>query len=387
MITFLIIAFVLSLFAPIYTYGVYPFILKFLACFTGKDYKVDESYRPTVSVIIAAYNEEKVIAEKIRNLYQLDYQSDKIEFIIGSDGSSDQTVAIAKSFSEIKNLKVLDLPRGGKVNALNALLEKATGDVLIFSDANTMYDSKAILNLVKYFTDTRIGCVSGQLRYKVDASSGIGAKSESAYWKYENWVKVLESKVGRLSGANGAIYAVRKGLINEIRKGIINDDFYIATCVLQSGYDVILNTEAIAFEEPNDEFDSQFKRHIRDGAGHYQAIAVFWKMLFLRKGSFVHISHRVIRWLVPFFMIIAFISNVMLIGQSGTIDVFLVVQVLGYLAVGIYYLMLKKSIRIKGVLGKFLNILFYFFLVNLALLLGFIRLVKKQQRATWETQR
>jgi biofilm PGA synthesis N-glycosyltransferase PgaC len=388
MITCLIIVFVLSLFAPIYTYAIYPFLLKFMAKFYRKDYKINESYRPTVSVIIAAYNEEKVIADKIRNLNQLEYPSDKIEFLIGSDGSSDRTVAIAKSFSQIKNLKVLDLPRGGKVNALNALLEKATGEILVFSDANTMYDFKAILNLVKYFTDNRIGCVSGQLRYKFDISAGLGAKSESAYWKYENWVKVIESRVGRLSGANGAIYAIRKGLITEVRKGIINDDFYIATYVLQSGYDVILNPDAIAFEEPNDEFESQFKRHIRDGAGHYQAIAVFWKLLFPRKGSFVHISHRVIRWLVPFFLIIAFISNAMMIGQSAIIDALLIVQILGYLAMGIYYLMLKKgTTQKKGVIGKLFNILFYFFSVNLALLLGFIRLVKKQQKATWETQR
>lgn len=385
MVTTLYIVLALSLFAPIYTYAVYPLLLKLMA---KKEYKVDETYRPIVSILVAAYNEEKVIKEKIINLSQLDYPADKIEFLIGSDGSSDRTVEIAEKHSHFSNLKVFDLPRGGKVNALNSMLKEAKGEVLVFSDANTMYDSKAIINLVKYFTDDRIGCVSGQLRYKIDESAGHGAKSESAYWKYENWVKVLESKIGRLSGANGAIYAIRKGLVKEIRKGIINDDFYVATYVLQSGYDVILETEAIAYEEPNDEFSGQFKRHIRDGAGHYQAIAVFWRMLFPRKGSFVHVSHRVIRWLVPFFLIIAFICNAALVGQSVFMAVLFACQVVGYLVMFAYYLGMKKGIAgNKGFIGKLLNIVFYFFSVNLALLLGFVRLIRKQQMATWETQR
>ena len=382
MITFLYIVLGLSLFAPIYTYTIYPILLKVIAVFIKREYKVDEDYRPFVSILIAAYNEEKVIKEKIINLSQLDYPADKIEFLIASDGSSDRTVEIAKNYSHIKNLRVLDLPRSGKVNALNIMLKEAKGEVLVFSDANTMYGSKAILNLVKYFTDDKIGCVSGQLRYKIDESAGYGAKSESAYWKYENWLKILESKLGRLSGANGAIYAIRKDLIKEIRRGIINDDFYIATHVLQSGYDVILETEAIAFEEPNDEFDSQFKRHIRDGAGHYQAIAVFWKMLFPRKGSFVYVSHRLIRWLVPFFLIAAFISNAALVGNTMFMTALFACQLVGYLAIWFYYLFTKKGFQ-----NKLLNIVFYFFLINISLLFGFFRLIRKQQKATWETQR
>jgi biofilm PGA synthesis N-glycosyltransferase PgaC len=388
MITFLYIVLILSLFAPIYTYAVYPLLLKLMAGFAKKDYTVDESYCPTVSILVAAYNEEKVIAAKILNFSQLDYPAEKIEFLIGSDGSTDRTVEIAKSYSHLKNLKVLDLSRGGKVKALNVLLKEAQGEVLVFSDANTIYDCKAILNLVKYFTDDRIGCVSGQLRYKVDESSGLGAKSESAYWKYENWVKVLESKLGGLSGANGAIYAIRKGLIKEVRNDIINDDFYMATSVLQLGYDVILETGAIAYEEPNDELQSQFKRHVRDGAGHYQAIAVFWRMLFPRKGSFVFVSHRMIRWLTPFFLIVAFIFNAMLVSQSVFTAILFILQTVGYLLMSIYYLATKKGMVGKeGIIGKLLNITFYFFLVNSALLLGFARLISKRQKTTWETQR
>ncbi len=382
------VVFAISLFLPIYTYAIYPFILKILAGFRKKKYIIDEQYQPYVSVLVAAYNEEKVIAGKIENMLLIDYPADKIEFLIGSDGSSDRTVEIARRYSHISNLRILDLPRGGKVNALNCMLKEANGDVLVFSDANTMYDSKAILNLVKYFIDERIGCVSGQVRLAVHEKSGMGARSENTYWKYENWVKVLESNIGRLSGANGAIYAIRKGLVPEIRKGIINDDFYVSTYILQAGYDVIFEDKAIAYEEPNDEFVSQFKRHTRDGAGHYQAIAVFWPMLFPRKGSFVHVSHRVIRWIVPFLLMIAFMSNTLLVAQSWFMLALFVCQVLAYLIlVGYYFAVVRRGGKLNGAVGKLISIIFYFMSVNLALFLGWIRLIRKQQKATWETLR
>lgn len=387
MIKALYIILALSFFAPVYTYVLYPFLLKLVTRFSIKEYEIDNKHRPYVSVLIAAYNEEKMIEEKILNLIKLDYPSDRIEFLIGSDGSSDKTVEFAKRYSHINNITIYDLPRGGKVNALNILLKKAKGEVLVFSDANTMYDPKAILELVKYFTDDRIGCVSGQLRYKIDGKSGQGAKSESTYWKYENWVKKLESKIGRLSGANGAIYAIRKGIISEIRKGIINDDFYVSTYVLQAGFDVIIEPNAIAYEEPNDEIDSQFKRHVRDGAGHYQALAFFWRMLFPRKGSFVFISHRVLRWLVPFFLLSALTCNALLVSQSLLMSILFAFQVVGYLTMILYYLPIRKGFKGKGIIIKVFNIVFYFLSVNLALLLGFLRLLMNRQKATWETQR
>ncbi len=372
----------LVFFLPIYTYFLYPLILKILNIFIHKRYRRDDSFQPSVSILIAAYNEEKVIAEKIRNLCISDYPENKIEFLIGSDGSSDRTVQIANKFSQIKNLKVFDLPRGGKVNVLNFLLKRATSEILVFSDANTMFDPQAIKKLVRNFADQRIGCVSGQVRLNLNADSGQGAKSESAYWKYENLIKTLESKTGRLSGANGAIYAIRNGLMNQIRKGIINDDFYVSTLVLQLGFDVILDKDAIAYEEPNDDFKSQFKRHVRDGSGHYQAIGVFWKMLFPRKGCFVYVSHRVIKWIVPFAMIIAFFTNGILAINNIYFTILAGIQMFSYLFLLFYHFYSRKGQSIKGI-----NLVYYFVSVNLALFVGFTRFLFKKQQATWETQR
>lgn len=375
---------VISIVAPIYTYAIYPIILKLLP---AKEYKRDENIRPFVSVIVAAYNEEKIIAEKIKNLNALDYPKEKIEFIIGSDGSCDRTVEIANSLL-IPNLKILDLKRGGKVNALNAMFKQAKGEILVFSDANTIYESQAIKKLVCHFADGRIGCISGQLRYKIDDDSGHGAKSESTYWMYENWVKTQESKRGRLSGANGAIYAIRKSIIEQIKPGIINDDFYVATYILQAGWDVILESNAVAYEDPNNDFKSQFKRHIRDGAGHYQAIAVFWRMLLPRKGCFSYVSHRVIKWLVPFNLIVAFVANAILAFYKLPFTIMFVCQVISYATLFIYYLLIiKRDRHPKEFVAKLLAMLFYFMSVNLALSLGFVRWITKQQTATWETQR
>ncbi len=377
---FLLVLFVLSVFIPVYTYVIYPLILYILP---KKEFEKSDEYMPTVSVLVAAYNEESVIEEKIQNLIKMEYPKNKIEFLIASDGSSDRTVEIASKYAD--DVKVLDLPRGGKVNALNSMLKEATGEILVFSDANTMYDEKAILKLVRNFKDERVGCVSGQLRYKIDETSGEGARSESSYWKYENFVKVMESKIGKLSGANGAIYAVRATEIDSIRKGIINDDFYVATHVLQNGKAVVLDTEAVAFETPNDDLGSQFKRHIRDGAGHYQAICVFWRLLFPRYGSFVHLSHRVCKWIVPFLMIVAFITNALLVSNK-VMAVLMTLQIALYLLMVVHYLLAKKNIQF-GVISKMVSIIFYFISVNISLLFGFFRLVSGKQKAVWETQR
>lgn len=373
--------FISSALAPVYTYLIYPIILRVLP---KKHFKESDSYYPTVTVLIAAYNEEKVIKEKIENLERIKYPKELIEFIIASDGSTDDTVRIAKKSIKNSNIRIIDLPRGGKVSALNRLLFEAKGEIIVFSDANTMYDSEAILNLVKHFIDERIGCVNGQLKYKITETSGEGAKSESFYWRYENWVKEQESKIGRLSGANGAIYAIKAGIIKKIEDGVINDDFYISTKVMEKGYAVIMDKSAIAYESPNDNLEDQFNRHVRDGAGHYQALKIFWKMLLPQKGTFVYISHRVVKWLVPFTNILFFIVNIFLINKSCFFFIVFTLQVIVYAVLLLYHIAIKKRVFKSN---KVLGILYYFVSVNLALLKGFYYKITNKQECTWETKR
>lgn len=381
----LIVFFCISIVMPIYTYVLYPVIL---FVFKKKQYIVDDEYCPKVSVIIAAYNEEKEIANRIVNLTKLDYPQDKLEFLVGSDGSTDRTNEIvSKMVSDIDNLKFFVCERGGKVSVLNTLLENATGEIVVFSDANTEFDSLCIKNIVRNFTDKRIGCVSGQVRLKVDINSGEGAVSEGIYWRYENIVKKLESRIGRLSGANGPVYAIRKELCSKIKKGVINDDFYVSTYVLQSGYDVIMDVNAVAFEKPNDDFKSQFKRHIRDGAGHYQAMTIFKRMLLPRKGSFVYVSHRVIKWLVPFCLIVLLVTNAILSFKYIFFKYLFIVHLAMYFVLILYGFILMKLRNNKNILTRLIGIIYYFISVNLALFIGFIKYITGKQGAVWETQR
>lgn len=381
--TFLYLAFFGCCLLPIYTYLIYPLLL---SLFPKKKYEIDSEYCPTVSVLIAAYNEEKIIKEKIINLEKLNYPNKKIEVLIASDGSTDKTVETAKKYISKQNIKIIELPRGGKVTALNILLEQATGEILVFSDANTLYDSEAIKHLVKHFSNDKIGCVSGQLRYSVNRYSGGGAKSENFYWKYENWVKEKESAIGCLSGANGAIYAVKGNIVKKFKPGVINDDFYMSTRIQEKGYDVIFEKKAIAYEKPNNDYEEQFKRHVRDGSGHYQALIIFWKMLFSRKGSFVYISHRVIKWIVPFAIILIFITNLLLIQTSLTMKALFILQSLFYLFILCFHFKMKGK-NSNNIFLKLVSICYYFLSVNLALITGFFKLIFKKQGSKWETSR
>jgi poly-beta-1,6-N-acetyl-D-glucosamine synthase len=368
---------------PIYTYLLFPLILALIGLFRRERTIIDELYCPMVSVVIAAYNEESVIEAKIDNLLSTNYPSDKIEFLVGSDGSTDRTAELMLGRGGHQSIRCFVLPRGGKVATINALLREARGEIVVFSDANTMYDEKAISKLVRHFADSMIGCVSGQLRYKVEKGSGDGAVSESAYWKYENRIKILESRLGCISGANGAIYAVRRQLIPRIDEKVINDDFFLSMKVLERGCKVILDTEAVAYEKPNDDMGSQIARHIRDGAGHYQALARLWRMLLFRRGGFVYFSHRVIRWLVPFALIIAYFYNALICVDSILLATMFSIQTIGYLLL-ICYSLLKKRGRWSN---RYADIIQYFFLVNLSLLIGFANLAMGRQKAKWETQR
>ncbi|MDP4119777.1 MAG: glycosyltransferase family 2 protein [Bacillota bacterium] len=378
----LIVIFVLSVFLSVYTYVFYPAILFALRKKYPK-HTLNTEYFPKVSVIIAAYNEEKVIREKAENLLSLNYPIEKMEFLFGSDGSTDKTVAILNEYKNIPSFKIFDYKRGGKVNVLNNLMKEASGEIFIFTDANTMLHPDAVKILVQSFKDN-IGCVSGQLRLMPTGKNDTGEQSEGSYWKYENIIKKYESKIGKLSGANGALYAVKRELCSELPSNIINDDFYISTMVTMSGKDVIMNADAIAYETPNDSLKSQFDRHIRDGAGHYQLIPKFLPLLSPLKGaaSFTYVSHRLIRWLVPFFIILAIVSSFILAFNSVAFAVIFALQALCYLFMVLYSFLQSKNIKIPLV-----SMVFYFLCVNLALLLGLFRLCTKKQKQTWETQR
>lgn len=363
----------------VYTYFIYVIVLIVIHAVAKHNAITSESFMPSISIIISAHDEGRIILEKIENCKKLDYPKDKLEILIGSDGSTDNTIKLA-SESGVGYIKVFDFKeRRGKVNVLKDLAGKAKGKILVFSDANTIYQPDAIKHLVKYFIDKRIGCVCGRLKLKSPNGSEEG-EYEGLYWRYESFIKSMEGELGVLLGANGGIYAVRKDLFPDIPSGTIIEDFVIPMTILEKGYRVIYEKKALAFEESSKTISDERKRKIRLGAGAYQALFMTLPMLNIFKGlpSFAYWSHKVIRWLVPFFMIAIFVLNMFLL-KNDLYRIIYLMQVIGYSMALLGWF----SNRI-GLHSKLLFLAYYFVAMNLSLFLGFFRFISGQQKVTWQ---
>ena len=238
---------------------VYPIMLAFLSLFMKKA-SVFRSDEPTVSLIIAAHNEGKIIRDKIENSLELDYPREKLEIIVASDGSSDETNDIVKSFS-VKGVKLHAYDRLGKTGIQNEATLRSSGEIIVFSDANAMYRRDAVRKLVRNFGDDGIGCVSGQLIYR-RRDEYVAAESESSYWSYEKYLKSKESALSSLIGVNGSIYAVRKRDYVYIDNKLISD-LVEPLEIVRHGKRVVYEPEAVSEEEPSGSFDKEFKRKVR----------------------------------------------------------------------------------------------------------------------------
>jgi len=367
----------------IYAYFGYPLLLFVLNKIipSQKQIRADEIKDwPQVGFLIAAYNEEKVIGDKIENFLKLNYPKELIDIWIASDGSSDKTNSIVKSFMESnKNIHLLEFLRTGKSEVLNKAMNHIESEIVVFSDANTEYAPDAIKAIVKYFADPQVGCVSGRLVYR-NPGEIISGKGESFYWRYETILKKMESEIGYVAGANGAIYAIRRELFSPLPPRTINDDFTTSMQIVEKGYKSIYEQNAIAYEDVAPTMKSEFKRHVRDGAGHYIAIIHLLGLLnpFLGLRSFIYWSHRIFRWIAPFLLMLLFIINIFIFEDSIYKYLFIIQSIF-------YLLAITGWIFIKNNKLPFLIYApFYFCSLNLALFLGFLRVITKTQKTTWE---
>lgn len=213
---------------------------------------------PSVSLLISAYNEEKVIEEKLRNSLILNYPKEKFEIMVVSDASDDRTDEILRGF-ERQGVRLLRVEgRKGKVFCKNEAMKVTKGEVVVFSDANTMYEPDAIKELVKHFSDPEVGCVSGELRYRHEG----GVRGESLYWKYEQWIKRMEGRLGSLTTVNGAIYAVRKDVLQPLPIDV-PDDFATTLLIRSKGLKVLHEPQAVAWEETAPHVLGELRRRVR----------------------------------------------------------------------------------------------------------------------------
>jgi cellulose synthase/poly-beta-1,6-N-acetylglucosamine synthase-like glycosyltransferase len=371
-----------SLVIGAHVYVGYPLLLWLVAVCGGTRPVRSGTVDAVVTMIISAYNEERVIAEKIENSLALDYPVGKLEILVVSDASSDRTDEIVSSYAA-RGVELLRMSeRGGKTVGLNRAAERARGDILVFSDANAIYDRDAIRNLVRNFADAQVGAVVGESGY-TDAQA-TSEHSEGLYWNYEIALKRLESRVNSVVGGDGAIYATRRSLYVPMRPDALSD-FVNPLQIVRSGYRCVYEPEARCFERAGDSFDKEFRRKVRIVNRAWRATLSMPELLNpFRFGffSFELLSHKFLRWLMPLFMAVLLIASAMLIPRGTFYAVLFGAQMAFYVLAAIGHVM-----RGRSSMPRLLTVPYFFCLVNVASAVGIVDAYRGRTYATWATVR
>jgi len=370
--------FEILIFIVLYTYIGYPLLLVLTAHFSGKKAAPCPGFRsdelPAVSLLIAARNEEKNIAAKIENALRLDYPRARLEIVVVSDGSMDGTDRIVRNYSS-RGVSLLRVEGNrGKTIARNAAVESCRGDIVVFSDSNAMYRRDAVRKLVVHFKNPSVGVVCGALHL-------VGENgSENLYWRYEKWIKSLEDKTHSIIGANGSIYAIRKNLYRPLGAGM-DDDFIEPILCYMDGYRLRYEPEAVSIEKdiPENRLMDEFrakKRVVMRGLQSLERIAKAVNPFRFPILAFELVSHKILKWTVPFLLIALFIDNVLL-KESRFFELTFILQILFYLA------------AVAGLVFRvrFLRVPAYFVLTNVSVFLAVLSWFSGRRSVVWENRR
>jgi len=378
------LAFWMSIAALLYVYGGFAMLIIIVGRLRQRQVRKQE-ITPTVSLIIAAYNEEKNIAARLDNAIKLDYPAEALQIIVASDGSDDATNAIVASYSDSR-VHLLELPRRGKIPALNDAVKHATGEILVFSDANSMYDAQALRMLSRNFADAQVGGVAGNTIYTKLSKSDSSSQGEDLYWSYDKWLKEMESLTGSIISAHGAIYAIRRDLYRPITDSAVTDDFAISTLVIEQGYRLVFESEARAYEPPLPAAEREFRRKVRLMTRGIRSILLRRSLLNPFRYGFYSVelfTHKVLRRLVPCILLVLLVSSVALQSRGMIYAAVAAGQILFYsLACCGYLLREQKLGRLK-----FLYIPFFYCLANFAALVAMIKVLQGHQIERWQPQR
>lgn len=372
----------ISLILIIYTFIGYPISLEILYKLKKKkNILKDEKYEPNISLIIAAHNEEKSIEEKLKNILKLNYPKEKIQVIIASDNSNDNTEKIVENFiqkNKLVNFKLYCVKkRQGKTNAQNEAVKIATGNILFFSDANSIWDSNSLKKIVRNFKDKKVAYVCGKLSY-VNSFENITSNTENTYWNYDLKMREIESNFSSITAGNGAIYAIKKEDYIDINPIECHDGSYPTLMVLK-GKRAIYEKEAIAYEKAGENSTDEYSRKVRMGRtiltlkySNLSKYNPFKTGLY----SYFYFCHRYLRYSLYSLHILLFISNLFLINLSIFYKICFLTQVLFY------------SLAILGILVKTKNKLIYFpyyyVMTIFAQLVAVKRNVLNQNKPFWE---
>ena len=373
--------FYISIFLIFYAFIGYPLSLIVLNKLgEGKMLNIDKGYEPSITIIIPAHNEEKVIENKLKNLIGLDYPKDKIEIIIASDNSSDNTNLIVRTFiqnNKESNIRLYDVnERKGKTNAQNEAVRDSNGEVIIFSDANSMLKENSLYELVKFMSDETVAYVSGQLVYTNGDISNT-SNAESTYWNYDLFMREVESKFGSITAGNGAIYAIRKSDYVEFDPIKSHDSAMPIESVLM-GKRAVYNKKAIAYEKAGETSEDEFKRKVRMSRYilnvHFERLD---KYNFFKYGwfSYFYFCHRHLRNSLFILHILLFISNLFIMKHSYIFKIMGTCQIIFYI-IAISY----KLFRYKN---KLMYLPYYYSLTIFAQLIGAIRQISGKSKPFW----
>lgn len=384
----MIILFWICIFIICYTFFGYGFLLYLLVSIKRlfvKPFVFNKNEKlPSVTLLVAAFNEQDLIKEKVENCLNLDYPKEKIQIIFITDGSSDETPNIIKQFTEVELLH--ENIRAGKMAAIKRAIPYIKGEITVFTDANTFLNQEAVKELVKHYQNSKVGAVAGEKRIKVDTEADASAAGEGFYWKYESALKKWDYELYTSVGAAGELFSIRTGLYQPIESDTIIDDHMIAMRIAEKGYIIAYEPNAYATETASADSKEELKRKIRIAAGGIQSV------LRLKKSAnpfynpvltFQYISHKVLRWTVtPWLMILVlFLNAYICLSYPNQLlyQLIFVAQILFYLASTAGYLLESKKIKIK-----ILFIPFYFSMMNYAAIAGTFRYFKGKQSAAWE---
>jgi len=377
------------LFLIIYAYLLYPVVL--FAAWVGSQIRRDLGYLagrqerrsrplpaaelPALTMLVPAYNEEAHLLDKLANLSELDYPADKLQVIFISDASTDNTNQIL-SGAQQSNVEVIFLPeRGGKPSALNQGVLRARHELLIFSDAATLFAPDALRTLVRHFSDPEVGAVCGALQFRGSKES---QQTEGVYWGYESMLRLMESRLGATLTASGAIFALRRCCYAALAADTVIEDFVIPMNARRLGYRVLYDPEAVATEFAAASVSGEFRRRVRLAIGSFRNLASFLRIPLPTFTRVAFLSHKVLRWMVPFLLIGVLLSNAFLYA-NGFYRAALIGQLLFYFWAALGFLFREPMQKIRyGLVGYFL------LLMNVAFLVGFFRFVFGKHQATWE---
>lgn len=376
------IIFWMSVLVVFHSYVLYPAIIRILSISKKLSFKEDDT-KPMVSVIMSLYNEESVIEQKLDSILSSNYPIDKIQIIVGSDNSDDNTNALVEKYVKKYN-NIVFLPfssRQGKSNIINKLIDKAKGDIFILTDANVFFDKDTLSEIVKPFSDEKIGLVDTHMKNTGLKKEGISIQ-EKSYISREVRIKHYESILwGTMMGPFGGCFAIRKELYSPVPSNFLVDDFYICMKVLEQKYKAVNNLNAVVYEDVSNNLADEFRRKVRIATGDFQNMKEFISFLWppFTGLAFSFVSHKILRWISPIFLLLAFISSLFLALHNTFYLVLFLIYCFMLILPFFDYLLRKINVH-----NIFLRFITHFLSMNIALIIGMFKFFKGVKSNVWK---